>query len=40
MTSFKFICLFVQSDSGGKVNILGGDITRHCGGKKFVWTCA
>ena len=29
-----FIYSFVQDDSGGNVNILGGDTIRHCGGKK------
>jgi len=29
----------IQGDSGGKVNILGGQIISHCKKHEFTWTC-
>ena len=34
----KITCI-IQGDSGGKVNIMGGDSISHCGDKKFIRTC-
>ena len=30
----------IKGDSGGMVNILGGDSMSHCEKKKFIWTSA
>ena len=32
-------CFKIQGDSGGKVNILGGDSTGPCEKKGFIWRC-
>jgi hypothetical protein len=38
--SFRLFCkfrfLYIQGDSGGKVNILGGDQIDHCEKKSFI----
>jgi hypothetical protein len=39
MKNENYTCNSIRDDSGGKVNILGGDSDGHCEKKKFTWTC-